>query len=1201
MSDYTAQAPAASGGFFKRLLRFLLHPLFLAFVGVVALSLVVWYVGPLIAIGERRPLDPIWVRVTVIAVLFALWLLRFVLRLLKQRRTNAALVEGMAKGPTASDKELAVLQQRFGEALTVLKNAPGRKKRGNALYELPWYMFIGAPGSGKTTALLNAGLTFPLAEKMGAGSVRGVGGTRNCDWWFTDEAVLIDTAGRYTLQESNEQVDASAWDNFLALLRKSRPRRPINGVLLTVNIQDLLQQTPVERKDHAAKLRARIQELHEKLGVRPPVYVMVTKADLIAGFNESFNSLSKEERNQVWGFTFPYSADSVDDPLVNFGSEFSALEKRLRDRIVPLMEAEHEVLKRAAIFNFPQQFAGIRGLLGGFLEQVFSGGGTIEEKPLLRGVYFTSGTQEGTPIDRVLGTLARTFGIERRMPQVAGARGKSFFLHRLLKDVVFGEQGLVGQNLRMERRRARLRFAGFALLSLLSVALIAGWVVSYSRNKAYVAEVEARLPDVKKAVEAIPPATTADVTALAPVLGVVRNAAVPQNFELDKPPLSMRLGLYQGDKLNAAAQFGHQRLLDHALMPRIVRRLEERLRAASRNDLEVAYEALKNYMMVYTPDKFDADAFQAFVSLDWDATLERQLTPEQRQSLDADLASLLEHGGTPKPQVPMDQNLVASVREMLVAFPLEFRVFNRMKRTRVGADIQDFTVANAAGPGSLSVFRRVSGEPLTKGIAGLYTREGFRRAFETSVDRATRQAASEEGWVLGVRTSGGGAVAALPIGRANPELVNRVRRLYFTEYIKAWDAYIADVKLVPMTNPETTLQVTRLLAGVDSPLVAFLRGIARETKLVVPVAAPGSTAGTQIGKVDSKALQAKREAEAIAAAVRPPGGAAPAAQGQPLEQMVDDHFAPIHRLVEGTPPPIDQMTRLFNDVYVYATAVDAAQKSKSPPPPAAAAEGVKAAAGQLPEPARSALETVAAAATSSGRVVERAGLSAELKPISEVCNRTINGRYPFTPSSKADVLPEDFAQLFGVGGLLDGFFASKLQPLVDTGGTVWKFKPTPDGSQPVNAAALADFQRAARIRDVFFRSGGKQPSFKVDIRALEMAPELKEVNVDIDGQVFKFTAGNTTPITVQWPSARVASQIKLTSVPPTGAPLLFDGPWALFRMFDRFEAQPTAQPERFIVPMMLDGWQIRLEVTANSVFNPFRLREIQQFRCPGSL
>jgi type VI secretion system protein ImpL len=1184
----------------KKFLQFLLHPLFLSLIGVLALSAIVWWVGPLVAIGEARPLDPIWVRVTVIAVLFLLLVLRAVFGLWKQRRTNAALVDGMTKGPSTSDRELATLNERFTQALGVLKNAPGKRsgwKRGAFLYELPWYIFIGAPGSGKTTALLNAGLTFPLAEKMGGASVRGVGGTRNCDWWFTDEAVLIDTAGRYTTQESNSQVDASAWDVFLALLRKSRPRRPINGVLLTVNIQDLLQQTPVERKDHAAKLRARIQELAEKLGVRAPVYVLVTKADLIAGFNESFGALSKEERNQVWGFSFPYAPTSTDDPLANFGSEFAALEKRLRDRVVALMDAEHEVLKRAAIFNFPQQFAGLRGLLGGFLEQVFSAGGSMEERPLLRGVYFTSGTQEGTPIDRVLGTLARTFGIERRLAPPAAARGKSFFLNRLLKDVVFAEQGLVGENRAMERRRGRLRLAGFTLVFLVSAVLVAGWVMSYGRNKSYVAEIDTRLSDLKKAVDSLPPATSGDVSPLPPVLSAVRAAAQPAEFGLDSPPLTMSLGLFQGKKLDAGAQLGYQHLLDHALMPRVVHRLEERLRAANKDNLEQAYEGLKNYLMLYTPDKFDADSFKAYVGVDWDAALERSLTPEQRQALDRQLDDALAQGA-PRPAAPMDKNLVAGVRDMLVAYPLEYRVFSRLKRAQVGADIPPFTVAGTAGPAALNVFERTSGEPLTKGIAGLYTREGYRKAFQPAVDKAARQLASEESWVLGLRPTE--STKSLPIGKANVELTNRVRRLYFEEYIKVWDQYLADVRIVKLQGLDQSLQVARALSGVDSPLAAFMRGASRETTLVqAPAAAAGSTAGTQIAQADQKAEQAKREIAAVLGKIKVPGADDPQ-QGPPLEQMVDDHFANIHRLMAGQPPPMDDIIKLFNDVYVQLAAVDAAQKSKSAPPPGGGGERIAAAAGQLPEPARSMLEKLAGAAATSGRAVEREGLTSDLKPISEFCNRAITGRYPFTASSKADVLPEDFSQLFGVGGMLDDFYNRKLASLVDTGTNPWSFKPVGDGSKPVNAAALVDFQRAARIKEVFFRSGGKTPSFKVDVRAIDMGDGLKELTLEIDGTFIKFIAGNTTPVTIQWPSARVASQIKLSSTPGSNT-LTFDGPWALFRLFDRFDVQPTAQPERFTVAMDLDGRRARLEVTASSVFNPFRLREIQQFRCPGSL
>jgi type VI secretion system protein ImpL len=1184
----------------KKLLQFLFHPFLLALVGVLALSALIWWVGPLIAIGEKRPFDPEWVRILIIALLFALLLVRTIWGIWQRKRTNAALVDGMAKGPSSSDREVGVLSERFTQAIGVLKTAPSSGKRGvfgrgQFLYELPWYIFIGAPGSGKTTALMNAGLTFPLAEKLGNASVRGVGGTRNCDWWFTDEAVLIDTAGRYTTQESDSHADAAAWDGFLALLRKSRPRRPINGVLLTINIQDLLQQTPADRKEHAAKLRARMQELAEKLGVRAPVYVLVTKADLIAGFNESFGDLGKEERNQVWGFSFPYAPHSTDDPLVNFGSEFAALEKRLRDRVVDRMDAEHDVLKRAAIFNFPQQFAGLRGLLGGFLEQVFGSSGRIDERPVLRGVYFTSGTQEGTPIDRVMGTLARTFGIERRLPAAAAARGKSFFLNRLLREVVFAEQGLVGENRAMERRRARLRLAGFAFTLIASVALIAGWAISYSRNKAYVAEIEAKLPDLKKAVEALPPATSGDVTPLPAVLSAVRAAAQPAEFPIDEPPASMGLGLYQGGKLDAGADLGYQHLLDHALMPRVVRRLEERLRASNRDNLEVAYEGLKNYLMLYTPGKFDAESFKAWVTIDWDATLERSLRPEQREALAAHLDAMLAHGA-PQPSVPMDKTLVAGVRDMLVAYPLEYRVFSRLKRAQVGADLPPFTVAGAAGPSALQVFERASGEPLTKGIPGLFTKDGYRKAFQTSVDKATKQLAAEESWVLGLRPAD---TKTLPLMKANSDLTNRVRRLYFEEYIKVWDQYLADVRLVKLAGLEQTLQVTRALSGVDSPLGAYLRGIARETTLVEPVGSgTNSISGTKIGQVDEKALAAKREMAAVLGKVQAPQP--DVATGPPLEAMVDDHFAPIRRLVAGQPPPIDESLKLFNDLYVQFAAVDAAQKSKSAPPPSGGAERIKAAAGQQPEPIRSMLEKLAGAAATSGRAVEREGLTSELKPISDFCNRAVTGRYPFTASSKADVLPEDFAQLFGGGGMLDDFYVRKLGNLVDTGTNPWSFKPVGDGSRPVNAAALVDFQRGARIKEVFFRSGGKTASFKVDIRAVEMEDGLKEIDLDIDGQIMKFMAGNTTPVTVQWPSARVASQIRLSTV-PVGTPLAFDGPWALFRLFDRFEVQPTAQPERFTVAMNLEGRRARLEVTASSVFNPFRLREMQQFRCPGSL
>ena len=390
--------------------------------------------------------------------------------------------------------------------------------------------------------------------------------------------------------------------------------------------------------------------------------------------------------------------------------------------------------------------------------------------------------------------------------------------------------------------------------------------------------------------------------------------------------------------------------------------------------------------MLYTPDKFDAESFKAWVTIDWDATLERSLGAEQREALSAHLDAMLANGA-PQPIVPMDKQLVASVRDMLVAYPLEYRVFSRLKRAQLGADLPPFTVAGAAGPAALQVFERASGEPLTKGISGLYTKEGYQKAFQTSVDKATKQLAAEESWVLGLRTAG--TQSTIPLMKASTELTNRVRRLYFEEYIKVWDKYLADVRIVKLGGLEQSLQVARALSGVDSPLAAFLRGVARETTLVQPVATGGvnPVTGTKIGQVDEKALQAKREMAAVLGKVQTPQP--DAAAGPPLEAMVDDHFAPIRRMVAGQPAPIDEMLKLFNEVYVQLAAVDAAQKSKSAPPPAGGAERIKAAAGQQPEPVRSMLEKLSGAAATSGRAVEREGLTSELKPISEFCNRAM--------------------------------------------------------------------------------------------------------------------------------------------------------------------------------------------------------------------
>ena len=364
---------------------------------------------------------------------------------LAQVRALLGLGEGAAKARTyrPATSEVEQLARRFEEAFAAMRRARFATAEGRrrAASDLPWYLVIGAPGSGKTTAMLHAGLRFPMGDAPGEATVHRSGGTRNCDWWLTDEAVLLDTAGRYATDDLED--DRAAWLGLLDLLKLHRPRRPLNGLIVTLSVYDLLHWNDDEITRYAGQVRERLAELQARLEARPPIYLLVSKADLLAGFNEFFAELDGEQRAQVWGVTFDRSEVLAEPGRLkeHFGEEFDLLERRLYSLLPARLHEERDLQRRGAVYRFPQQFRGIRPMVATFLDAAFDSG-WAGERPLLRGVYLTCGTQQGSPIDRVLATLSRSFNLERKVQPPSVGTGKSFFLRRLLREVVFGEAGL---------------------------------------------------------------------------------------------------------------------------------------------------------------------------------------------------------------------------------------------------------------------------------------------------------------------------------------------------------------------------------------------------------------------------------------------------------------------------------------------------------------------------------------------------------------------------------------------------------------------------------------------------------------------------------------------------------------------------------------------------------------------------------------
>src|SRR4051812_16145898 len=394
----------------KSLLAVLTARWFVTLLGAVLLSLLIWFAGDLVTVAGRTPLAPETTRLVAILVVALLWGVSNLWSQARARKRNDALVRELAPAPATApgSAEVAELEKRFANALDQLRKRRIEGRQGGRawLYDLPWYVMIGPPGSGKTTAILNAGLRFPLATGGLGREIRGGAGTRYCDWFFTDEAVLIDTAGRYTTQTSHAEEDSAAWLGFLDLLKRRRPRQPVSGVLIAVSVRDIAESAQ-GGIDHAEAVRARLLELEQRLGVRLPVYLLLTKADLLAGFTDFFADLDARGREQVWGATLPWAggqqrrAVAAQPVREAVGAEVGGLVERLDARAPGRVAAEHDLDRRAAIFGFPAQVAALKADVERFVETVFRETG-YERPPLLRGIYLTSGTQTGAPLHRLM-------------------------------------------------------------------------------------------------------------------------------------------------------------------------------------------------------------------------------------------------------------------------------------------------------------------------------------------------------------------------------------------------------------------------------------------------------------------------------------------------------------------------------------------------------------------------------------------------------------------------------------------------------------------------------------------------------------------------------------------------------------------------------------------------------------------------------
>ncbi len=1212
----------------KGLIGFFTNKWVIQFLGLLVVALLIWFAGPLIAVAGKAPLESEWARGLTIVFMFVIWVIyRLLMQLRAGRKDRQLMGELTAAEPEksaeqeASVEEVETLREGFEEALQVLKESRAKDNKGKlCLYELPWYVIIGAPGSGKTTALLNSGLRFPLAERLGKNFVKGVSGTRNCDWWFTDEAVLLDTAGRYTTQDSHQAVDAAAWQGFLQLVKKYRPRRPLNGVLITLSLSDLMQQTEEERALHAAAVRRRVQELYELLGVRLPIYMLFTKTDLVAGFTDFFADFTQEDREQVWGETFP-----VDDPahprdwLAQFETAYDELLQRLNKRTLNRIQEERDIQRRSMVLDFPQQVALLKPSLTAFLQSAFAAN-RYEQTPLLRGVYFTSGTQEGTPIDRVMGILATAFRLDRQASPVYSGRGKSFFLTRLLKDVIFSEAELAGADPRIERRQAMLQFAALAGALVVTLGVLGLWGISYSRNKAAIAKTEEQIANYR-AINVVPTDSRSNFKMLSPKLD---SLVAVQDIWQNAGWLA-HFGLYQGYKLEDGADEAYEQLLRGYFTPSLVSRLKERMQGPEGLKPDVLYQLLRVYLMFGQPERMDPKVAAAVMRVDWEQTFATE--PEILASLSSHLESLLK---LKLAATQLDDAFVAAMRAKLTQVSQVQQCYDRFKTEVMLDHSHDFKLAEALKPNGQKVFMVADGRDIDVGvIPGVFTAWGYGELFLKKGLLSVKEC-MEQNWVLGIQTAS-----------SDPREIERLhdgfKALYLGEYQRYWAGMLAGMKLREARNMAQTVEMLDILSRPDSPLRQLLMAVEKNTSLSKIAAATASLLSQGAAKIN---LAPDEQTKKLLDAARQSAGFQTGSTDDPVRRL-ENYFENFNVLVRGEadkPVPLDVSlgkAKELRDYFMQTAGGSQAQKSAANRIEGAGVDVISQARmefSRLPDPVKSWLLSLANVGSKQTLSGAKGELNAKLVAAGigggagggaggggggaaggggggtggggvSPCKMAFGGRYPFARGSQQDAPLADFSKFFAPGGVMDQFFQANLKDFVDTSLPQWRQKTTDGQSLGLSQAAIHEFQLAAKIRDAFFSGGGQSPLVQFDLRPVELDPNADIFRLNIEGQEVVYRHGPEQATRIKWPGPEAGSGVRFAfeRAEKQQAGHEKNGPWALFRLLDESSLQRAGGSDRFTVTFRAQGLTARYELQALSVNNPFNLAELQSFHCPESL
>jgi len=1112
--------------------------------------------------------------------------------------------------------EVQAMKAEFSRAVAALKHSKLARGGRDALAVLPWYLVVGPPGTGKSTALRNSGLKFPYLSNRGGGAVRGVGGTRNCDWWLTNEAVFLDTAGRYTTAEE----DRAEWFAFLDILARNRPHRPINGLIVTVSVTDLMNSDPQAAGELGQRIRERVDEVTARLKVVVPIYVMITKCDLLTGFVEMFSDLPRSERGQIWGFTVPLGAQQ-EAPSELLLKRFDELTAVLEQRALRRLGQERRLETREHIYQFPQRFDALRKSMAELIQPLFMEN-VYQDTPVMRGLYFTSGTQDVRMAERQeAGGAAGVFGSSRAAPEPA--EGRSFFLWDVFNKVMFQDQKLAVRSsmeeLRLKKQRYTLATACLAAAALVLVLP----AVSYFKNL----ELVRALRDTITAVDIDVHDDISRIQELSPLQKKLEEL---RRQHVEGAPFWMRMGMYQGDTLFPLAQQFYHDQIKELLLGRQHARIRQSLRIFSENydrpewkpsndSYGRNFDDLKMYLLTTYPrgsrEPALDEAHQAWLvwqivahwrevkGKDQDVNLEDAIT-RHAQTYIKILAEQPTQLGFPR-----EDNLLRASRRALNRVPLASLQLEQLLAA-VSREYPDLSLADMVGA--------VPEMRATRKVRGPFTRRAWEEMIRVRLDSAFEDT---QAWVLNRDSR-----------EDEASLRAELRTLYYQRYIEEWNEFLKSIHVEgPQSIDETERMLSSLTRGKPPPFGKLFRAVSYNVQLNPP----GEKAGSSLKELLTRPLAT------LTAPERAGDRSIESRQGTTPQELfprdVAGHFSGVIKFITKTSDTEDREEKVTQlDFYQdqLAMVLDTVHSVQEKPGESA----------RVLEKIRSTRKNVELLISS--QEVNRALFTQLLLPplrdvrvllyreVADTKSRLwcaavfqpfmslIGNRYPFNKSSQQDASLGELADYIRPSnGKVKDFLQNQLKEDVIRNGRQWAFA-TQGSGEMYSQELLRYLERLEALSVALFQGDEAQPvvRFQIRIRAGtspdNAASEIATIKFVMDGTEELYRNGpDTAWRRMSWPGPAGELGAHLQVFNANGeksSEFSEEGEWGLFRLLERAKKIEPSPDGRFFTATWevreFNGAQVSIDIRPERTTHPFfgppgdgSLKLMQLFRDPRAL